>query len=87
MACFKKGNRYDIVTARAVANLSKLLSWTMPLVKKDGSFIAMKGNVSEELTTAMPIIQKKNYILEKKVEFNLPKENSVRTILRIKYKN
>ena len=34
----KKGNRYDIVTARAVANLSKLLSWTMPLVKKDGSF-------------------------------------------------
>lgn len=83
----KKGNRYDIVTARAVANLSKLLSWTMPLVKKDGSFIAMKGNVSEELTTAMPIIQKKNYILEKKVEFNLPKENSVRTILRIKYKN
>ena len=29
----KQGYRYDIVTARAVANLSKLLSWTMPLVK------------------------------------------------------
>lgn len=83
----KKGNRYDIVTARAVANLSKLLSWTMPLVKKDGSFIAMKGNVSEELTTAMPIFVKKNYILENKVEFNLPKDNGTRTILEIKYKN
>lgn len=83
----KKGNRYDIVTARAVANLSKLLSWTMPLVKKDGSFIAMKGNVSEELNIAIPIIKNKNYILEKKVEFNLPKENSVRTILKVKYKN
>lgn len=83
----KKENRYDIVTARAVANLSKLLSWTMPLVKKDGSFIAMKGNVSEELNIAIPIIKNKNYILEKKVEFNLPKENSVRTILKVKYKN
>lgn len=83
----KKGNRYDIVTARAVANLSKLLSWTMPLVKKNGSFIAMKGNVSEELNIAIPIIKNKNYILEKKVEFNLPKENSVRTILKVKYKN
>lgn len=83
----KKGNRYDIVTARAVANLSKLLSWTMPLVKRDGSFIAMKGNVSEELNIAIPIIKNKNYILEKKVEFNLPKENSVRTILKVKYKN
>ena len=83
----KQGYRYDIVTARAVANLSKLLSWTMPLVKKDGSFIAMKGNVSEELTTAMPIFVKKNYILENKVEFNLPKDNGTRNILEIKYKN
>lgn len=83
----KQGYRYDIVTARAVANLSKLLSWTMPLVKKDGFFIAMKGNVSEELTTAMPIFVKKNYILENKVEFNLPKDNGTRTILEIKYKN
>lgn len=83
----KQGYRYDIVTARAVATLSKLLSWTMPLVKKDGSFIAMKGNVSEELTTAMPIFVKKNYILENKVEFNLPKDNGTRTILEIKYKN
>lgn len=78
------GNRYDIVTARAVANLSKLLSWTMPLVKKNGYFVAMKGNVVDELEMAQSILKRKNYILDSKVEFKLPKEESNRTILKIK---
>ena len=69
----RKENKYDIVTARAVANLSKLLSWTMPLVKKDGYFVAMKGNVDEELVMAQPIIERKKYSLDKKIEFKLPK--------------
>lgn len=34
---------YDIVTARAVANLSILAELCIPLLKKDGLFIAMKG--------------------------------------------
>ena len=80
----RKGNRYDIVTARAVANLSKLLSWTMPLVKKNGYFVAMKGNVVDELEMAQSILKRKNYILDSKVEFKLPKEGSNRTILKIK---
>lgn len=57
----RKGNKYDIVTARAVANLSKLLSWTMPLVKKNGYFVAMKGNVDEELVMAKSIFGIKTY--------------------------
>ena len=80
----RKGNKYDIVTARAVANLSKLLSWTMPLVKKNGYFVAMKGNVDEELVMAKSIFERKKYNLERKVEFKLPKEGSTRTILKIK---
>ena len=44
----KEGKKFDIVTARAVASLPKLLLWTMPLVNKNGSFLAMKGNVEEE---------------------------------------
>ncbi|MDO4762667.1 MAG: 16S rRNA (guanine(527)-N(7))-methyltransferase RsmG [Corynebacterium sp.] len=40
----------DIVTSRAVAPLGKLAGWSLPLVKKGGKMIAMKGaSVSEEL--------------------------------------
>ena len=40
--------KYDIVTARAVANITKLLNYTMHLVEENGVFIAMKGNISPE---------------------------------------
>lgn len=39
---------YDIVTARAVANLSILAELCIPLLKKDGLFIAMKGAQGHE---------------------------------------
>lgn len=40
----------DIVTSRAVAPLGKLAKWSLPLVRKGGEMIAMKGeSVTEEL--------------------------------------
>ena len=36
--------RYDVVTSRAVAPLSKLLGWSMPLVAPGGALVAMKGS-------------------------------------------
>ena len=83
----KEGKKFDIVTARAVASLPKLLLWTMPLVNKNGSFLAMKGNVEEELSASSKIISKNNYYLANKIIFTLPKENSTRTILEFKCKN
>jgi len=42
--------KFDIVTARAVARLSVLSEYCLPLVKKGGMFIALKGSkFSEEI--------------------------------------
>lgn len=38
-----KNSHFDIVTARAVAPLKKLIPWTLPLVKPQGKVAALKG--------------------------------------------
>lgn len=40
--------KYDIACARAVAALPALMEYCLPLVKKGGSFVAMKGASAEE---------------------------------------
>ncbi len=80
----KEGKKFDIVTARAVSALPKLLLWTMPLVNKNGSFLAMKGNVEEELELSKDIIKKHNWYVNKKESFTLPTKEDIRTILEIK---
>ena len=82
----KEGKKFDIVTARAVSALPKLLLWTMPLVNKNGSFLAMKGNVEEELELSKDIIKKHNWYVNKKESFTLPTKEDIRTILEIKNK-
>ncbi len=42
-------NYFDIVTARAVTTLVVLCELALPLVKKNGKFIAMKANASQEI--------------------------------------
>ncbi len=79
-------NKFDIVTARAVANIEKLLGYTMHLVNDTGHFIAMKGNIDTELT---PIIKNKitqKYQIESIIKFTLPKELSNRSLIIIKNK-
>lgn len=82
----KENKKFDIVTARAVSALPKLLLWTMPLVNKNGSFLAMKGNVEEELELSKDIMKKHNWYINKKETFTLPTKEDVRTILEIKNK-
>ena len=40
--------KYDIVTSRAVAPLKHLLEYSIPLLKINGTFIALKSNIDEE---------------------------------------
>lgn len=39
---------FDVVTARAVANLEKLARWCMPLVAPGGVLLALKGQAAED---------------------------------------
>jgi 16S rRNA (guanine527-N7)-methyltransferase len=45
--------RFDVVTARALAELPKLLDWSLPLVSTGGCVLAMKGaNAQAEIDAA-----------------------------------
>ena len=76
--------KFDIVTCRAVANLTTLLNYSIPLVKVNGYFLPMKANCEEELMDAKRVFKKYHLEFERIIEFELPKENSHRTILVIK---
>ena len=78
--------KYDVVTARAVANIEKLLKYTMHLVKKDGLFVAMKGNIEEELSKNIQNKINRKYEIYKIEKFLLPKEDSMRSLVVIKNK-
>lgn len=81
---YAKENRelYDIVTARAVAPLKHLLEYGIPLVKINGVFIAMKANVENEEKNIDNYYNKLNIKEEQRIVFNLPHENSIRTLIK-----
>ncbi|MCW2822710.1 MAG: rsmG, partial [Marmoricola sp.] len=48
---------FDVVTSRAVAPMDRLSPWSLPLVRRGGLFLAMKGSSApDELTSAASII-------------------------------
>jgi 16S rRNA (guanine527-N7)-methyltransferase len=76
--------KYDMVTARAVARMSVLSELCLPLVKKGGSFVAMKAsNVNEELSNAKKAIGTLGGQTDKMYSFLLPEEESERNIVKI----
>jgi 16S rRNA (guanine527-N7)-methyltransferase len=82
---YAKENRekFDIVTARAVARLNILLELCIPLLKEHGYFLVMKGSINEELKEAKKAIDILNLKIEAIEHFRLPKENSDRCIIKI----
>ena len=80
----KHREEFEVVTARAVANLKVLSELCIPLVKEKGYFIAMKANVEDELDEAKSMIGLLGGKIESIDEFSLPIENSKRTIIKIK---
>lgn len=75
--------QYDVVTARAVAPLNILLEYSIPLVKINGHFIAMKANINNELENSKNALLKLDSQIDKYIEFNLPIEESNRSLISI----
>lgn len=76
---------YDIVMARAVARMSVLSELCLPLVKLDGTFIAMKAaSAKEEIDIGKKAIVTLGGKIGEIYSFLLPEENSERNIITIK---
>ena len=76
---------FDIATSRAVANLSTLVEYLLPLVKVGGKCICMKGSdIKDELENSKNAIQILGGEIEKVEEFTLPESDIKRAIITIK---
>ncbi|KOO45922.1 16S rRNA (guanine(527)-N(7))-methyltransferase RsmG [Priestia koreensis] len=79
----KEGIReaFDVVTARAVARISVLSEFCLPLVKENGQFVAMKGaSALEELEIGQKAITTLGGKVERVEHLTLPMEKSDRYI-------
>lgn len=85
----KYREKFDYVTARAVANIAVLSEYLIPLSKVNGKCIYMKGSeVEEELKNGKNAINILGGKIEKKDEFKLPNSEILRNVIIInKIKN
>lgn len=78
---------FDVVTARAVARLSVLSEFCLPLVKLNGRFIALKAQkASEELADAKYAVATLGGKIEEDIQTALPKSDETRHIIVISKK-
>lgn len=79
---------FDISISRAVANLSTLVEYLLPLVKVGGKCICMKGqDVEQEINDAKFAIKQLGGKIEKVDEFYLRDTDMKRTIIIIRKEN
>ena len=65
--------RFDVVTARAVGRIDKLVKSSFPLVKAGGVLLAMKGpDVASELEKAQGVIKRYGGLVEDVTRLTLP---------------
>lgn len=74
------GEKYDVVTCRAVSNLGIISELSVATVKIGGIFVPLKSSVDEEVLKYGREILKLGYKIEKIIEYTLPFENAKRTI-------
>jgi len=76
--------QFDLVVSRAVANISTLSEYCLPLVKLNGYFISFKsGDIKEEVSLSGSAIQKLGGSMEEPVYFSLPGTDISRSFIII----
>lgn len=76
--------KYDIATSRAVANLTTLSEYMLPMVTIKGKAICMKGaEVDEEILKSKNSIKVLGGEIDKIEEFTLPKSDNKRNLIII----
>lgn len=79
--------QFDIVTARAVARMNILSELTLPFLKKNGQFVALKATqIDEEMLEAKTAIATLGAKSEKQIDYNLPDGSERHLILISKTK-
>lgn len=74
--------KFDVVTARAVAKLNVLLEYMLPLTKVGGKCICLKGpNVEEELEESRNAIELLGGKIERVEKLVLPESDNERTLI------
>jgi 16S rRNA (guanine527-N7)-methyltransferase len=74
--------QFDVVTARALAPLSRLLAWGLPLVSADGCLLAMKGSsAATEILEAGADLARRGAVAE--VLTSSVPGSSVTTVVRV----
>ncbi len=82
----KLSQKFDLITSRAVAPLKVISGYALPLLKKDGYFVAFKSvKAQEEIDDAKSILKKFNAKVIDIIEYDLPlEENHTRNLIVIK---
>lgn len=76
--------RFDIVTARALAPLDRLLGWAMPLVSAHGCLLAMKGaSAADEIAAAASVLRTLRCARPEILELTGPGGTSTATVVRV----
>lgn len=80
----EKREYFDLVTARAVKNLRVLVELSIPYVKENNYFIAMKSDYIDELNESITGIKLLGAKYLNTININLPNEKGVRNFVIIK---
>lgn len=75
--------KFDIITSRAVAKIQVLSEISFQALKIGGQLVLLKGQCEDEITASREILKKINGKVKNIIKFQLPIENSNRTIVII----
>ena len=68
-----KSKKFDIITSRAVADLDKIIKFSLPVLKSDGFLVAYKSRkAAEEIEAAQSILKQYGAKLVEAINYKLP---------------